>query len=98
MTDHYFDSATQTCLGCDLSATDLVNGGAPGADRRAKPDPRLDSCPSVMRIVKDQRGELLAVIAAPDRLVVTSAGGVILFLGAEGARMMLETARPMFRR
>jgi len=98
VSDHHFDSLTQTCLGCDLTMAELANGRADGADGRNKPDPRLAACPSTCQLINDDQAGILAVIAAPDRLVVTSGGGVILRLGADAARAMFETAAPMLKR
>lgn len=79
MSDHHFDSSTNQCLGCDIDASALANAKKPPA------------CPSRATLIHDD-GRIFAVICAPDRLVISDAGGVILRLGAAGARALVRAS------
>jgi hypothetical protein len=72
MSDHHFDSSTNQCLGCDIDASAIANAKAPPA------------CPSRATLIADD-DRVLAVIVAPDRLIISDAGGIILRLGRRAA-------------
>lgn len=82
MGDHHFGSRSELCLGCDLGRAEVVDGG-----------PAANSCPSICTLINDEHEGILAVISAPDRLVISNGEGVMLRLGAQGARALVFAAR-----
>lgn len=83
MRDHHFDTLNQHCLGCDISMEEFMNG-APHAS-----SPR---CPSTATLINDEKAGIMAVIVAPDRLIISDGAGVLLRLGAAAGRALINAA------
>lgn len=93
MNDHYFDSKTQICLGCDLSMSAAADGFR--IRNAEKADPRLSACPSTATLVNDERAGILAFIVAPDRLVISDGNGEVLRLGPAAAQTLKNAIHNM---